>query len=219
MLDALIMTLGFEPGPLVSSLASHAAEGFTPKAKIIVLTPNFPDERAERAWRQLQNIFDMMKLGELEVSLRRYTIDLSDFSKAVQQIKSLLSEFKDKRIQISLTGGMRALILATFTAYLLTEWREAPKIEVSLEGRGIMLKVPNIASILTPLINERKAALLRIMSPGRVYRSGELWRLFGRDRSTLYRYLRTLCELGLIERVDRGFRLTRLGELLSEKSQ
>lgn len=218
MLDILIMTLGFEPGPLVGCLASHAVEGFASNAEIIVLTPNFQDERAERAWRQLQNIFDMMKLGEIGVSLRRHVIDLSDFPKAVRQIKDLFSEFRGKNVQISLTGGMRALILAAFMAYLLTDWRLPPNVEISLEGRGIMLKVPNIASILTPLVDERRRYILRAMSPGRVYRSSELLKLLKRDRSTLYRHLRALCNMGLIERVERRFRLTRLGELFSDKS-
>ena len=216
MIDALVMTLGFEPGPLVSSVASHAAEGFNPGAEIIVLTPDFPDERAERAWRQLQNIFDMMKLGEAGVTLLRRTINLDDFSKAVVQVKALFSKLSGKKVCISLTGGMRALILATFVAYLLTDWREPPDVEISLEGRGVILKVPTVVSVLAPLIDEKKMSLLRVMSPNRVYRPGELCKLFGKDRSTLYRYLKALCNTGLIRRVDRGFKLTELGEILRE---
>ena len=75
LIDALVMTLRFEPGPLVSSIASHATEGFNSGAEIIVLTPDFPDERAERAWLQLQNIFDMMKLREADVTLLRRTVN------------------------------------------------------------------------------------------------------------------------------------------------
>lgn len=214
LIDALVMTLGFEPGPLVSSVASHAAEGFRQGAKIIVLTPGFHDERAERAWRQLQDIFDLMKLEEAGVTLTRHVINLDDFTQAIIQVKSLFSGFRDKKVHISLTGGMRALILCTFIAYLLTRWRRPPDVWISLEGRGVMLKVPSIAPILKPLVDENKLSLLKAMSPDRVYKPRELHALIGRDRSTLYRYLRALSDLGLIERVGGGFRVTELGRLL-----
>jgi len=214
LLDTLVMTLGFEPGPLVSSVASHAAEGFTSGARIVVLTPNFPDERADRAWRQLCEIFEMMRLKDLGVELERMIIDLNDFTRAVIQLKEFFSRIKGKRTQISLTGGMRALILATLIAYLLTEWENPPGIEVFLEGRGFALKIPNIASVVKPFLDENKMQLLRAMLPGKVYRSGDLCKLLRRDRSTVYRYLRALSRAGLIERVDRGFRLTELGEML-----
>ena len=214
MLDALVMTLGFEPGPLVSSVASRTAEGFNQGAKIIVLTPDFPDERAERAWRQLQNIFDMMKLKDLGVNLMKVTIDLSDFTKAVLQVKKVFSELKERKVWISLAGGMRALILITFIAYLLTSWKKPPDIEIFLEGRGMTLKVPSLALVMRPFPDEKRITLLKVMSPGRVYRSSELCALSGKDRSTVYRYLRVLCKTGLVERVGRGFRLTKLGEVL-----
>ena len=109
---------------------------------------------------------------------------------------------------------MRALILATFIAYLLTDWRKPPDVEISLEGRGVMPKVPTVVFVLAPLIDEKKMPLLRVTSPNRIYRPRELCKLFGRDRSTLYRYLKALCNAGLIKRVDREFELTELGEIL-----
>ena len=215
-LDALVMTLGFEPGPLVSAIAAHASEGFEPGAQILVLTPNFRDERAERAWRQLQDVFGMMKLGETGVKLHRLVIDLGDLTSAILQVKALFTSLKDKKIKISLTGGMRALILAVFIAYLLTDWTYVPDVEVFLEGRSMVLEVPRLAGILGPKLDKRKLRVLQVMEPGTIYRIGDLCGFLGRDRSTLYRHLKSLIDAGLVEKVDNGFRITNLGLILKD---
>ncbi|MEM4411440.1 MAG: hypothetical protein QXO66_01175 [Thermofilum sp.] len=64
MIDALVMTLGFEPGPLISTIASAASEGFSERAQILVFTSAFPDERADRAWLELQRIVNMMDFAK-----------------------------------------------------------------------------------------------------------------------------------------------------------
>ncbi len=215
MLDALIMTLGFEPGPLVSAVAKHLGEGFNPNAEIIILTPTFSDERAERAWRELQNIFEMMKPKDSLLHLKKIEIDLTNCTKAILQVKSILSGFREKKVHISLTGGMRALILATYIACLLTKWVSTPEVDISLEGKGLTLRIPKIASILRPVVSYRKLELLRYMEPGVVYKLDDLCGFLPeRDRSTIYRYLREMTEIGLIERKKRGFKLTELGEIM-----
>jgi len=215
-IDALIMTLGFEPGPLVSSLAAHASEGFRPGAEVIVLTPSFKDERAERAWRKLQDIFSMMELAKSNIGLKRVIVSLEDFTEAVLQIKQLFAGLRNKSVRISLAGGMRALILATFIAYLLTDWVEVPEVEVYLEGRGMALRLPKLAAALGPKLDKRKLAILTVMRPGIVYRLGDLCGFLSRDRSTIYRHLKDLLEVGLVEREDSGFKITNLGLLLKD---
>jgi len=211
-IEALVMTLGFEPGPLVSAMAAHASEGFEPGAEIIVLTPAFEDERAERAWRQLQDVFSMMKLSQTGVELKRLTIELEDFASAVLQVKALFTALKDKKVEISLTGGMRALILAVFTAYLLIDWAHVPDVEVFLEGRGMALRVPRLASAIGPKVSKRKLEVLDVMQPGTIYRLVDLCGFFeDRDRSTIYRHLKGLLKNGLVERANGGFKITPLG--------
>ena len=216
MLEALIMTLGFEPGPLVSAVAARASEGLGKNAKIIVLTPSFKDERAERAWRQLQDVFSMMRLRDSGVKLYRLIVDLEDFTSAVLKIKNLFSELRDKTVSISLTGGMRALILAVFVAYLLTDWAQVPEIDVFLEGRGMALKMPKLAAALGPTLHRRKLELLKLMKPGMAYRPGDLCGFIGKDRSTVYRHLKDLIAAGLVERADGGFRITHMGLLFRD---
>ena len=215
MLDALILTLGFEPGPLVSAIASGVAEGFSRGARVIVLTAAYPDERSERAWLQLQQVFKMMELEKkLNVKLERIEIPLEDMTEAVQRIKEILKTVAKGRVKLAITGGMRALGLALFIAYLLTDWAEEPKVEVYLEGRGMALEVPRLRRLLLVKLSKAHLELLRCMEPGIAYTSTDLAGLLRRDRSTIYRYLQALADRGLLERAPEGFRLSKLGLLL-----
>ena len=220
MLDALIMTLGFEPGPLISSVAAAAAEGLSEKARIIVLTAGFPDERAERAWLEFQKVFGMMGIAEkLEVKLERHEIPLDDMTSAILKIKRVLNELREKSAKICITGGMRALGIALFISYLLVEWRKDPSLSVYLEGRAHALSLPNIRSFLSIKLTKAQRDLLRLMESGGVYTSSDLADLTGRDRSTVYRGLQALYKKGLLEKNERGYKLSRLGELVRDGMQ
>lgn len=211
----LVVVLGFEPGPLVSAVASCAAEGFCRGARIVVFTAGFSDERADRAWREFQNIVGMMGLVKsFGVSIERYCIGLDDFVGAVREIKGILEGLRDVKVKISITGGMRALDLAVFLAYMLVDWKFEPCVEVYLEGRGMALRVPEVRRFVKYRITSERLELIRAMEPGRVYKPSDLSGILGKDRSTVYRQLQALVEEGFVERVDGGYRLSRLGVLL-----
>jgi len=215
MLDALVLTLGFEPGPLVSAIASSASEGFAKEARIIVLTAAYPDERSERAWLQLQQVFKMMELDrKLNVKLERFEVPLEDMIEAVLYIKEILKTVNKGSVKLAITGGMRALGLALFIAYFLTEWAEEPRIEVYLEGRGMALEVPRLRRLFLVELSGAHLELLRFMKPGVAYASTDLAGLLRKDRSTVYRYLQVLADRGLLERTPGGFKLSKLGLLL-----
>jgi len=215
-IDVLILTLGFEPGPLVGALASKLPKASQNGITVIVFVPSFKDERAERAWRQLSEIFEMMKFKAKNATLIRYVVDLHNFSDAIYQISSLLSKYRDKRVFISLTGGMRALILAVFISYLLVNWKITPEIEVFLEGRGESILLPPLAGLVGMRVGEKEVRLLAHMESDKVYKVNELCSILNKDRSTVYRYLRTLLEHRLVEKVDEGVKLTALGVLISK---
>ncbi|RLF05134.1 MAG: hypothetical protein DRK00_05190 [Thermoprotei archaeon] len=215
MLDVVVMTLGFEPGPLISTVASAMAEGLSEGARIIVFTAAFPDERADRAWRQLQNVVGMMELPKrLGIVMEKREVPLDDFVRAICSVKQVLSKLRELRVKISITGGMRAVGLAVYTAYLLVEWRHEPKLEVYLEGRGMALTMPEVRRLFRLAVVGERGRLLRAMEPDKVYRPSNLAAVLGKDRSTVYRQLRALAERGIVKRVNGGFTLSKLGLLL-----
>lgn len=219
MIDALVMTLGFEPGPLISTIASAASEGFSERAQILRLTSAFPDEGADRAWLELQRIVNMMDFAKrlgLQPELRE--VPLTDFPEAVGSIRESLLPLRDKAVKISITGGMRALGLALFTAYLLIDWVREPRLNVYLEGRGIAVEIPPLHRFLTVNLTETQLEILSLMRTGAPYTTSDIAGLLKKDRSTIYKNLQWLCEKGLVERKGNIFRLSKLGSVLSRSA-
>ncbi|ABL78755.1 transcriptional regulator, TrmB [Thermofilum pendens Hrk 5] len=215
VIDALVLTLGFEPGPLISAVASAASEGLAEGARVVVLTAGFPDERAERAWLEFQRVVGMMGLARRPgFSVEKREVPLDDFVAAVINVKSLFRGLEDKRVRISITGGMRALGIAVLTAYLLTRWRVDPEVEVYLEGQGRALRLPRLSRVLGVGVPEAWLEVLSALEKSGPLGASDLGGLLGKDRSTVFRYLKRMEEAGLVRQVDGGYVATDLGRLL-----
>jgi CRISPR locus-related DNA-binding protein len=211
LFDALIMTLGFEPGPLIRAAASH---NLRTGASIIVFTPSFKDERAERAYFELKNICDIL-FKDTQVNFQKIEVDLTDFVRAVKHVKRLLSAFTDKHIAFCFSGGMRALCLAVYTAYLVLEWQHPPSVEVHLEGRAERLIIPSPHKIIKVNISEEKLNILRLLLQHERLSAGNIAALMQKDRSTIYRHLSSLFKDGLIKQRGKMYELTDLGFMLT----
>jgi CRISPR locus-related DNA-binding protein len=211
VLDALIMTLGFEPGPLIRAVASY---NLKTGASIIVFTPSFKDDRTERAYLELKKICDII-LKDSQANLQKVEVDLTDFTEAVKHVKTLLSKFTNKYVSICLSGGMRALCLAVYTAYLMLEWQYNPNIEVYLEGRIERLIIPPIHRVIKAEISEEKLNILRLLSQYKQLSAGNIANLMQKDRSTVYRHLQSLLKNGFVKQKGKIYELTELGFMLS----
>lgn len=215
MFDAVVLTLGFEPGPLITAVASAVAEGLSEGARIVVFAAGFQDERSERAWLQLQQVVGLMELGrKWGVRLEKYEVPLDDMVSAVLFVKRVLDGLREGFVKVSVTGGMRALGLALFIAYLFVDWVKEPRVEVYLEGRGAALELPRLHRVLSVGLSDVQVEIVKSMKVGEVYSSSDLAGLLKRDRSTIFRHLRVLVEKGLVEKTLEGYKLSELGKLL-----
>lgn len=210
LFDALIMTLGFEPGPLIRSVASY---NLRIGASIIIFTSSFKDERAERAYLEFKRICDMI-LKDTSINFQKIEVDLADFVKAVRHVKTMLSKFVDKQVAFCFSGGMRALSFAVFVAYLLLEWQHRPNIEVHLEGRSERLTVLPLNEIIKVSITKEKLNILQLLLQHGKLSAGNIAVLMQKDRSTIYRHLVSLLEDGLIRQKGKVYELTDLGLML-----
>jgi CRISPR locus-related DNA-binding protein len=148
------------------------------------------------------------------VRLERREAELSDFVRAVRRVKEVLAPLRDKRIRLSITGGMRALNLVVFTAYLLIDWAHEPRIDVYLEGRGTALTLPSLHRILTLNLTETQRLILSAMREGVTYTSSDISAYVRKDRSTVYKNLLALQRLGLVAREGNRYRVTELGAMI-----
>jgi CRISPR locus-related DNA-binding protein len=213
MFDAVVLTLGFEPGPLVSAFASAVAGGLSEGARVIVFTAAFPDERSERAWLELQRVVNMMEVPrKLGVELELKEVPLDDMATAILEVRRVLDGLRGKKIKVAITGGMRALGIAVFSALLITKWEASPEVEVHLEGRGAALKVPDLKALIRA--SEKCADLIEAMKSGPA-KLDELAARLGKDRTTVYRKLRLLLNAGAAKKTPRGYELTPIGLALA----
>ena len=67
-------------------------------------------------------------------------------------------------------------------------------------------------------LTETQALILRAMREGVAYTSSDISGHIGRDRSTVYKNLAALQELGLVAREGNYYRITELGALISDSS-
>jgi CRISPR locus-related DNA-binding protein len=210
-LDALIMTLGFEPGPLIRAVASY---NLKTGASIIVFTPSFKDDRTERAYLELKKICDII-FKDAQVNLQEVKVDPTNFIEAVKYVRTLLNKFTDKHVSICLSGGMRALCLVVYTAYLMLEWQYNPNVEVYLEGRAERLIIPPIHKIIKAEISDEKLNILRLLSQYKQLSAGDIANLMQKDRSTVYRHVQSLLKNGFVRQKGRIYELTELGVMLT----
>jgi len=210
-LDALIMTLGFEPGPLIRAVASY---NLKTGASIIVFTPSFKDDRTERAYLELKKICDII-FKDAQVNLQEVKVDPTNFIEAVKYVRTLLSKFTDKHVGICLSGGMRALCLVVYTAYLMLEWQYNPNVEVYLEGRAERLIIPPVHRIIKAEISDEKLNILRLLSQYKQLSVGDIANLMQKDRSTVYRHVQSLLKNGFVRQKGRIYELTELGVMLT----
>lgn len=208
--DVVVLLLGFEPGPLVRAVASC---NLRVGGRVIVFMPSFRDERAERAWSDFCRILNMMFNGG-RVSVERVEVDLTDIVTAVRRIRSVLNSISNMNTVIVFTGGMRALVLSVFIAYLLVEWKVKPKLKVYLEGRGYTIDIPDLTTVLSLDISREKLRILETLidKPRTV---SEIARKLGKDRSTIHRHIDWLQRKNLVERENKTFKLTSIGKLLT----
>jgi len=202
--------LGFEPGPLVRAVASH---NLRVNGKIVVFTPSFHDERAERAWSDFNRILSMM-LEQRKVNIQRVEVNLTDMSLAIKQVKGIFEAFSNLSTAIVISGGMRALALAVYIAYLLVDWKIKPKIEVYLEGQGYTVRIPDISSILSFEVSRERLEVLRVLVE-RPKSTVEIAKELSKDRSTIHRHLSWLQKRGLVRKENKTYKLTPLGRLLT----
>lgn len=208
MVKALICTLGFDTDPVVRRIVgSRLEEG----GILLLLTAEPLRPETESAINDIKGLVDKAYLGSVKVEVK--AINPRNFHEAVSTIRKELERFKHDEVVLNLSGGMRALVLSAYTAYLIAGLKKA-KLIVDLEARQGTVELPPIASLLTtpPQLTEEKLKILTLLQQPKT--PHELSEALDKDLTTIYRHLRDLEDLKLIERENRIVKLSNLGKML-----
>jgi len=210
-----VITLGFEEKFAVRMITRH---GLDKGDRLLLVTgPRAP--QSERAASFLSEFVRRYYGGDVAVEVEE--VRVSDFTELVHRLYGLVAARarEGEKVVFNLSGGMRTLCLAAFTAALLLSARQPVEVELETEDSKALIEVPRavleLPRTLSSLGRERVEVLAELSRRSRSAR--ELAEELGKDETTVRRHLQELVESGLAETVGRrprSYRLTKLGELV-----
>lgn len=189
MSKILVATLGFDERHVIRSIISMGMGGIE---EIILLVPDWGlEERTIKAIEEIEKIAELAGISSRRVHVEKISVE--DFWKAVSRIIELLREIYMKGINeiiISLGGGLRILILETYTAVLFIEEciRKRIKIKIYIEtkGEGPLIEgeeiplcielTPTERIVLREIVDRRKTTLKQLTETLEIPRS-TIWKV------------------------------------------
>jgi len=215
----LILTLGFEERFAFRMLTRY---GLDRGDHILLLTGKLV-EKTMKAITMIEEFIKKYFLGEIKITY--HEIDLSNFSNAVSSIREILSRYipKYNKIILNLSGGMRVLILATYTSILLLHELLRDKdvvLEVEFEDGSQLVKIPSqLPQTLMnlPKLTSERFEVLKALGTVKEATIRELAKITNKDETTIRRHIQHLQELNLVSIVKerpQKYALTQLGLML-----
>jgi len=201
----LLVTLGFDEK---FALRAIFRRGLRAGDKVIFVVPEDEDPRAEKAFSTIQQI---IYRSIPEVSIERFRVPVKEFSKAVSLMRKLaLSLLRSgEKIVLNLSGGQRIVILGVLAGFLSCGASDV-EVEVESEDSSALATFPLMIMENIKLDHE-DIRILEVLAKS-PKRFGEVHSVVGISKSSAWRKLKKLTDLGLIEKVDEEYRLTELGE-------
>lgn len=194
MVTILVTTLGFDADLILRELSKSL------DIKHIICFSLWVDEAS---FKRVQSAFNTIKFfveklgGKAE--LRYFVMGKGLIRSILNELEKIASEAKDV-IVMNLTGGPRLLVVATIIALLMLDSRFAEKIILSVEGEtfegSLEISLKLMKSLLR-LDDDSEKIFRTILIRGRMTAS-EVSRETGIPKSTTYKKLRELAQMGLL---------------------
>jgi CRISPR locus-related DNA-binding protein len=203
----LITTLGFD----ISHTLLVLTKAKLKPSKIIAIVGmirNEIDQRAEVAFTMLKQFANM-----IGVNIERIDIEVTEIENAIERILNILDENTPAILDIG--GGLRLLVLETYTAYQLLNPQKRNNISlyIALEGRNEVLNIDfekiRKKLVTTRRLNETYKEILKIIEEKGFATPKEILEELNKKgtpitKQKLSKILTKLVILGLIEKEGRG---------------
>lgn len=188
----LVASLGFDERHVIRSVIGMGMGGID---EIILLVPDWGlEERTIEAIEEIEKIAELAGISSRRIRVEK--IKVEDFWKAVSRIIELLREGYMKGVDeiiVSLGGGLRILVLETYTAVILIEEgiRKKIKIKIDIEtkGKGPLIEgeeiplcielTPTEKIVLREIVDKRKATLKQLTETLEIPRS-TIWKILSK---------------------------------------
>lgn len=209
-------TLGFDEKFAVRALIRH---GVKRDDKIVAIVPRYRvDERTENALRALDEFAKRYLSSE---QIERLEVDVADFDLAITSLVKAFRSWTARPVVLSLSGGMRILIIETLLAAIVSDVEM--KIEVESEDGTTLTVFDNsiFNMALLGILDDVERSAVRYLAGGEMA-IDTLAELLEASKPTVWRRIRRLIDLGLVEVLERKGKgrkmvvgLTENGRLLS----
>ncbi len=215
MSKILVATLGFDERHVIRSIISMGMGGIE---EIILLVPDWGlEERTVKAIEEIRRIAELAGIASSRIRVEK--IKVEDFWRAVSRTIELLREEYMKgasEIILSLGGGLRILVLETYTAVMLIEEsiRKRIKIRIDIEtkGEGTIIDGDEIPLCIELTPTER--IVLREIVDKRITTLKQLTQTLEIPRSTIWKTLDKLLKKKLLIKQDKQYIPTKTAETL-----
>ncbi len=220
-----LITFGWNENVVLSLIPKYAIKSGD---VFMLLLPSGPqDPRTERALKTLDNYFSMHLH---DVKLVKERVPLTTFFETILYIlgKIIAAAKEFDKVFVNVSGGMRILVLATFSAALIARSFypgkiEFTELEVEAKPEPITLPPPPLSFPIFERGDKMEVSrkILEILEQRRTPASmDELLRITGKSRTTLSRYLSDLEQKGLIRSQQVGkrklYEITETGRMYIE---
>src|SRR5579875_374896 len=208
---ALVFTLGFDVTHVLTRLTEIGLEG---KERLIFILPKNKKERAEASVTAMQAHINALNSRGFKLSGEFLRVDEHDFLKAVSELYHKLEGFDE--LYIELSGGLRILNLALFTASLLLGGK-VRQISTKLETDGSTVTLTRPPPLI---LKQYEKTLLKALKHEKTI--SELSKEVKKSKTSVYRTLEKLeanCLVGSSGTHPTKYTITTIGELMLESQK
>jgi len=207
----VIAPLGFDAKPIIKAMMDL---GFADLKEVYLILPKEEkDQRVETALSEVQKIAQLGGLKEL----KKVEVEYNDFFQAILSIRKLIDSISisGEKIIVSLGGGMRVLDIEVLIACLIAADFQRKRLEVFIypesgEGTRVSFTVQDVVTISD--LYQAEFELLNVIKEMRYGSITSISEKLKIPKSTAWKRINKLVEMGLVREEKRKYVLTELGE-------
>jgi len=211
----IIAPLGFDIRPVIRAMMDS---GFADLKGVYLIVPKGEkDQRVETALSEVKKVAQLGGLNEL----KKVEVDYSDFFQAILSIRKLIDSISisGEKIIVSLGGGMRVLVTEVLIACIIANEAQRKMLEVFIypesgEGTRVSFVVQDVITISN--LHEEEFRLLNVIKEMRYGSITSISEKLKIPKSTAWKKINKLVEMGLVREERRKYVLTELGERVVE---
>jgi len=211
----IIAPLGFDIRPVIRAMMDS---GFANLKEVYLIVPKGEkDQRVETALSEVKKVAQLGGLNEL----KKVEVEYNDFFQAILSIRKLIDSISisGEKIIVSLGGGMRVLDTEILIACMIAADFQQKRLQVFIypepeKGTRMSFTVQDVTTISNLHREEfRLLNAIKEMRYGSITSISEKLKI---PKSTAWKRINKLVEMGLVREEKRKYALTELGERVVE---